>query len=514
MGRHSANKGDKPGRSSERSASPLPSRRAKRADNALGAKRAKSSQAVTTSALDSTNSPKNLHQEIDNSSRRTGSLESAPKRLRSELERRKSRNKRIAATISLGILALFAVLAVGGFAYYKSLEGKLQTGIESKEKLNLGLKKAEPKKPYNMLIMGYDKRKGETSFRTDSMMLTRIDPEQKKVWIISLPRDYKVQIPGHGTRKLNAAYAFGKETLAISTIEKLTGQKINHYMGVDFKGFKAIVESVGGVEIDVPYKINDPKADYTHDKSATKIDKGLQTLNGAQALTFVRTRDFPDGDFSRMRNQQLFFSALADTVAKNVSTTELPGVAKAIVPYLSTDMSLIQLYALANDMRGAGSSNIYTTSLPGEWKSPYIVPDEKGKTEILRKFAEGIPFNMSVEEESAAAVTAELKPSLVQVTVRNGTSRVGVAKQAASVLKTRGFIVGEVGNTQNQSVYDETLLVYKTSKTSAQLAAKYIQPGVKLVESRGMYAYDTEVMLIIGKDWDIEKLPVADVSGN
>lgn len=496
MGRHSAKKSNRARGGSENTRStPLDSR-----------------EKFVDSDLSNLNKTSKRHQEVSTSSRRSGSLESAPKHLRSELERRKTRNKRTVAGILLGALALLVILAAGGLFYYKSLESKLQTGIESKKKLKLELQKPEPKEPYNILIMGFDKREGTSSHRSDSMMLTRVDPQNKKVWIISLPRDYKVQIPGHGTRKLNAAYSFGEEALAISTIEKLTGQKINHYLGVDFEGFQEIVEAVGGVEIDVPYKINDPKADDTPDKSATKIDKGLQTLSGAQALTFVRTRDFPDADFSRMRNQQLFFAALADTVAKNVSPAEMPRVAKAIVPYLSTDMSLVQLYAMANDLRGAGSASIYTTSLPGEWKSPFIIPDEEGKAEVLRKFVEGIPFNMTPEEEAAASIV-DLKPSSVQVTIRNGTSRVGVAKQAASVLQTRGFVVGEVGNTQNQSVYDETLLVYKTSKPSAQLAAKYLQPGVKLIESRGMYTFDTEVMLVIGKDWNIEKLPVADVSG-
>lgn len=509
MGRHSAKRGDRETRAAVR-----PSRRKDKSSGIFSRNKIESSQVENGSnSLGQDSGRSAASQSIDNSSRRHGKLEAAPKRLRSELERRKSRNKRLGAAIALGIVLMFVVLAAGGFVYYKSLEGQLQKGIESNKKLNLTLKKAEPKKPYNMLIMGYDKRKGESSYRSDSMMLTRIDPVQKKVWIISLPRDYKVQIPGHGTQKLNAAYAFGQEELTISTVEKLTGQKINHYMGVDFKGFKAIVDAIGGVEIDVPYKINDPKADYTAKKTASKIDKGLQLLDGAHALTFVRTRDFPDADFSRMRNQQLFFMSLADTVSQNVSTSELPGVAKAVVPYLSTNMSLVQLYAMANDLRGAGSSNIYTTSLPGDWKSPYIVPDEVAKAEIMRKFSEGIPFNITPEEE-AATTNKGAKPADVQITVRNGTSRVGVAKQAAAVLKTRGFVVGEVGNTQNQSVYEETLLVYKTSKPSATLVLKYLQPGVKIVESRGMYTYDTEVMLIIGKDWDIEKLPVADISEN
>lgn len=444
--------------------------------------------------------------------RRAGSLERAPQRLQGELKRRQHRGRRIAGIVGIVIAAVLVIVAAGGAAYYFHLQNSVGKTVDKKKQLSLNLAKVGEMEPYNLLIMGYDKRKGDSQYRSDTMLLARIDPKQKKIWLISLPRDYKVTIPGHGERKLNAAYSFGQEKLAISTIENLTGQKINHYMGVDFKGFKAIINAMGGIEVNVPTKINDPKADYTADKHAAKIDAGLQTLDGDHALVFVRTRHFVDADFSRMKNQQLFFKALSNKATK-MSASQVPAVVTSIVPYLSTDMSLMDLLRTARDLKDAGADNMYTATLPGKWVSPFIVPDEEKKAEILKKFSEGVPFEGSATSADGTAKTS-LKPSEVEVTVRNGTTKVGVAKQAASVLKTRGFVIGEVGNTDQQNVYDKTMVIYKTKKDAANLVAKYLQPNVKIVQSRGMYSFKTETMVIIGKDWDIENLPVTNVKTN
>lgn len=439
--------------------------------------------------------------------RRSGSLERAPERLQNELNRRRHKTRRIGKTIALSLVALLLLAGVAGAGYYFYLQKTLSDDMTGTKTLDVGdLPKAEDSQPYNLLVMGYDRRKGDKQYRSDTMLLTRVDPQKKKIWMISLPRDYKTQIPGHGTMKLNAAYSLGQEKLAIKTVEKLTGQTINHYVGVDFNGFRKIVDAMGGIEINVPYKINDYKADYTKSKNAKKIDKGLQVLDGDHALVFVRTRAFPDADVTRMKNQQLFFKALADTAANKMSITQLPGVVTAAAPYISTDMSLRELLGMARDLKSAGSKNMYTTTLPGTWVSPYLVPDEEKKAEILKKFEEGVPF-----EETATEKKTTVKPADVTVTVRNGTTKPGLAKQCASILKTRGFVISDTGNTDQQNVYDKTMVIYKSSKADAQLVAKYLQSGVKIVESRGMYSFDSKVLVITGKDWNIEDVPVTDV---
>lgn len=440
---------------------------------------------------------------------RIGTLEQAPSGLKAELDKRKKRKGIITKSIIFSLLGLVLFAVVGGFAYLKHTESRLSTEMDGKGKLNLDLAKAEPMKPYNLLILGYDKQPEEVVWRTDVMLMCRVDPEQKKVWMISLPRDYRVNIEGHGNKKLNAAYQIGEEELAIKTVQELTGQPVHHYIGVNFDGFQAIVDAMGGVEIDVQEKFDDPKADRSPDLSASKIDKGLQKLDGYHAMTFVRSRNFPDADFARMRHQQQFFKAVADQAANKMSNAQIMAAANKVIPYMNTDMKVSELLATIRDLKDAGSANIYTTTLPGKWVSPFIIPDEAGKADILDKFVKGVPFELSPEEQEM--VEAEkISPAKVIVDVRNGTSSSGLAKQAAAVLKARGFSVGEVGNT-DQAVFDESFIIYKTQKAQATLVSKYLQPGIKIVESKGMYTYEGEVLVIAGNDWDVEKIPVAEI---
>lgn len=458
----------------------------------------------------------------DPKSRRRGALESAPARLRVERERRGSRAKRIAA-ISLSVVGVLVVAAaIGVYAYARSIQGKMQDKIIKQEKVIAQLEKAKPQEPYTMLLLGADKRPDETQYRTDTMILAKIDPKTKQVWMLSIPRDTRVSIPGKGYAKINQAHYYGGPELAIKTVSKFTGTPINHYMEVDFTGFEAAVDALGGVWVDVPVAIDDWKASsHSPHHRASRIDAGYQLLDGEHALTFVRSRDFVDADFSRMKNQQIFFKALADQVAKSSNLAKLPGVVSSVAPYIQTDMSLMEMIRTAQALRGAGSKSVYTATVKGEWKSPYVWPDEEQMAELIDAMKSGRSFD-GTQTPSATGSTqtsaedpepAVVDPAKITVTVRNGGGIAGCAKQASSILKAQAFNVMDVGNA-NQFVYEQTLIVYKGNKAAAQQVAKVLPPGTKLVESRGMYSFNTEILVVVGKDWDVSKVPVTPIKTN
>ncbi|MDR1776011.1 MAG: LCP family protein [Actinomycetes bacterium] len=439
----------------------------------------------------------------------------APARLMAERDRRRQRQRKRTIAIVVTVACLLIAAVAGGLIYYKVLSGRM---VDQDFKPT-GDVAEQPKAadPYNIVLFGGDARKGQKAWRSDVMILCHVNPETKKIWMISLPRDLKVKVEGHGTQKLNAAYAFGKATLAVQTIEEFTGQHVDHFLSVNFTGFEKIVDSMGGIEINVPVAISDPKATYPKGAAWSKIDKGKQILDGKRALVFVRSRAYPTGDYQRMKNQQAFFKALAKQMG-NVEVTKMPGLIDTVSQYVTTDLSPLELLDFAKEMRGVTSANMETETLPSHWSNEqsYVIQSDKEKKEaatLFKKFENEEPFK---DEETTKTATAAstMKPSEVAVTVRNGTTKSGIAKQAAAVLKARGFDVGEVGNMENQSVYDETLIIYKSKKAAAELVAKYLPEGIKLVESRGMYSYDTEVMVVLGKNWDIEKVPVADVKTN
>ena len=455
------------------------------------------------------------YQLSDPRSRRRGSLESAPARLRVERDRRRSRVKVVALSILGAIVVLLVAGAVGVYAYAKHIETTMRRTIIQQQHLDTVLTKAQPMDPFNILILGADYRPGDTAYRTDSMMVAHVDPTQKKLWMLSIPRDTRVILPGHGPHKITEAHYFAGPQGSVQAVEKLTGLKMNHYLEVNFQGFTKAVDALGGVWVNVPVAINDTQADRTPHNTASHIDAGYQLLDGPHSLTFVRARhQFVDQDFTRMKDQQLFFKALADQVAKVDNVAKLPGVVSAVAPYIATDMSLIDMIKLAQALKGAGSKNLYTTTVMGTWTSPFIYVDQADLDKKVNDIKNEVPFVKTKAKASATASstpTATVRtPSSISLTIRNGASIAGVAKQAATILKAKGFKIGPVGNA-NQSVYKQTFVIYKTDAAAAALVAKYLPPGVRIVQSRGMYSFSSNVLVVIGKDWDVSKVPAAAV---
>ena len=188
------------------------------------------------------------------------------------------------------------------------------------------------------LVVGSDSRQGLTPAqkkqlatgdanggRTDTMMLLHIPRRgHGSPTLVSLPRDSFVPIPGHGSNKLNAAYAFGGPKLLVQTVENVTGIRIDHYMEIGFDGFAKAVDAVGGVRLCIDKPMKDPKA-------GLNIPAGCQVLNSRQALGYVRTRAFATGDLERVQHQRQFLGALTD---KAVS----PGV--LLNPFKSIPLAL------------------------------------------------------------------------------------------------------------------------------------------------------------------------------
>ena len=269
---------------------------------------------------------------------------------------------------------------------------------------------------------------------------------------------------------------------------------INHYMDINFKGFVQAVDSLGGVWIDVPTEIDDEKAASGSKNRVTHIDAGYQQLNGEQALTFVRSRDYVDADFTRMKNQQSFFRALADQATKFDNVFKIPGMVKDVSQYMSTDMTVAQMAEVALALRDMGGANMETATLTGEWRSPYVWPDEERMAFLVDAMTEGRSF-----DDTSTAGAGELDPATISVTVRNGAGIEGSATRTSDILKAAGFTVSEVGNA-NQFVYDETLVIYKTGEAMAIQVGKAL-PKARVVESRGMYSFTTDVLVVVGKDY-------------
>lgn len=226
--------------------------------------------------------------------------------------------------------------------------------------------------PFYMLLIGTDRSSSRTegdesylygesdaNFRSDVMILARIDPGNKIVTMVSIHRDTIVNIDGTDM-KINAAYSLGGVSKVIEVVSNFAGVPISHYAEVDIDGLAAVTDAMGGVTVDVPYTIDDPLMGY--------MPSGLQTLNGDQALILCRSRHafdyMGDGDRYRAAHQRLFLTAMASQLFQS-SVQTMVSVINTVADYITTDFTVDQIISLALTMRDMDTANgVYSTMNP------------------------------------------------------------------------------------------------------------------------------------------------------
>lgn len=206
------------------------------------------------------------------------------------------------------------------------------------------------------LILGVDDRK-ESRGRSDTVLVGAVHPREGVLTLISLPRDMLVYIPGHGYDKLGHAYAYGGVDLALATVERLLDIPIDHYAQLNFKGFEAIVDAVGGIDVHIPKRMY--YVDPYDDNGGLVIDfqPGFQHLNGEQALKYARFRHDAEGDWGRMRRQQEIVKAVLEKALSPSVVIRLPGIVRSVYGAVKTDLGLRQMldFALAGREVAAGA---------------------------------------------------------------------------------------------------------------------------------------------------------------
>jgi LCP family protein required for cell wall assembly len=260
--------------------------------------------------------------------------------------RRRFRRKRW--LIGIPLLVVLLGLVWVGYGYWE-LRGSMQ---RANDRMTSSTRAALTKggslwgSASTILVLGSDARPGDSSSRSDSILLIRTDPSRQQLAELSIPRDLRTEIAGHGSDKINAAYAYGGPPLAIATIENLTGIKVNHLVLVDFSGFEKLIDALGGVTIVNPTKI----ISNEFDGYQWHFGKGTLHLDGRHALAYSRVRentlDPADNDLTRGQRQQRVLSALAARLGSQSSLFNLPTVGDALGEPLTTDLSASDLAAL------------------------------------------------------------------------------------------------------------------------------------------------------------------------
>ena len=306
-------------------------------------------------------------------------------------------------------------------------------------------------KAENYLLVGSDTREGLTKEqmrelrvgstataaggRSDTMLIIHLSKSRDRAYIISLPRDSLVVIPEHVSSsdkktiipdrkgKLNSAFSYGGAPLLIETIERATSIKIDHYVEVSFAGFAGIVDALGGIEVCTKVDIDDPKSHLV-------LSAGVHTLNGIEALKYVRTRDFDGrGDIGRMQRQQQFMSAVLNKATSSgtlLNPFKVKNFINASLASVKLDSGLApdDLLTLAKQMKNLSSGNVRTLTVPlsnanGRYDGlSVVIWDEVLGADLWTRVRDDLPLVDEViptPAPSASAASASAKPTPVIV---------------------------------------------------------------------------------------------------
>jgi polyisoprenyl-teichoic acid--peptidoglycan teichoic acid transferase len=298
------------------------------------------------------------------------------------------------------------------------------------------LSNVPPGKPQTVLLIGSDKRaKGARDAtagkRSDTMILMRLDASKNAIALMSMPRDLKVRIPGHGTDKLNAAYSFGGTKLTVQTIKRVTGLPINHVINVDFRGFREAVDKIGCVYTDVDRKYYNDNSNPADQYATIKVFPGYQKLCGKNALDYVRYRH-TDTDIVRAARQQDFLRQAKAQVGTGKLISKQAKLLKVVSKYTSSDIhgrgAVISLLRLAVDLAG---SPVVEVHFPAHIGQSYVTANSAAVKKATREFLNVTGAKDSAPSKKVVKLHRKKKPSgLVDISGGGRQQALTVAKDA------------------------------------------------------------------------------------
>lgn len=261
------------------------------------------------------------------------------------------------------MMAALTIVAAGGFIGYKVFYESGQVVPPGDRQTELS--EEEIKNRVSVLLIGADQRPGQKTFSTDTIILASVDPETQQTSLLSIPRDTRVELAGHGYLKINEIVALTDLPTLQSTVEELTGVAIAGYVQTNFQGFKKIIDTLGGITVNVEknmyYETGDDEDGYIN------LRKGEQRLDGAKALQYARFRHDALADISRTARQQVVLKAVAKEMFQLSTIPKLPFLIPQLMDAVNTNLPAKSILALAKVAVKFDSSKVLTQTLPGSF---------------------------------------------------------------------------------------------------------------------------------------------------
>jgi len=433
-------------------------------------------------------------------------------------------NKRRIVLFSLGALALLllGIAAYLGFNFVKAANQVFTSDLNLKQLVSKSTIKQTDGRT-NILLLGRGGANHPGGQLTDTILLVSINNSDKRTAFISIPRDLLVNIPNTGSKRINEAYAAGYNSeksndkkadagakMTVQVVEGVVGVPIHYYVNVDFVGFKDLVDSLGGVTVDVDQDLYDPMYpkdsfsgdDYTKTDAYTvfSLKKGIQTLNGETALKYARSRE-TTSDFDRSKRQQKLILAIKDkclTLGVLTNPKKVSDLMSIAGSHIRTDLDVAAIKELLEIAQGVDQTKIINKVIDNDPKTGLLVSSSEGFYHLIPK-AGANNFSQIQKMVKDVFSTADDQTvedlSTVDVEVYNGSGVNGAAGKLGQQLKDDGLNVTKIET--NSEEVDETTIYTPSTSSSALTKIKARLPQVKLSTS----IEKNLIKIIIGRDY-------------
>ncbi|MDZ8052814.1 MAG: LCP family protein [Aulosira sp. ZfuVER01] len=355
-------------------------------------------------------------------------------------------------------------------------------------------------KPMNILIMGIEPVKGTVdgspesfSGKSDTMLMVRLNPGDKSIKVLSIPRDTMIAIPEKGLTKVSDANAQGGPVLAARVVSRtLNNAPIDRYMRISTSGLRQLVDQLGGVEVFVPKSMS---YEGTSGRQSVNLVSGWQTLNGEQAELFVRYREPGLGDLSRVQRQQALMKALLERLNSPTVLPRLPQLTRIMRKYFDTNLKIEEMMALVNFSINQDRDNFQMTVLPGGFSRFSQDPNSywlnmTGQQNLLNDYV-GV---------NVPGLKPDVRPvSKLKIAIQNASNQPQLTEKVIKYLKQKGFTsvyaAPDWPDTQRQ-----TQIIVQKGKREVGIDLQQIV-GLGQIEVSATGDLESDLTIRIGKDW-------------
>ncbi|MBD2250197.1 LCP family protein [Nostoc parmelioides] len=376
-----------------------------------------------------------------------------------------------------------------------------------------GLRFSELTRPVNLLVMGmsvlppdvqtpptetqnlrYLPQVNSFDGLADVMLMVKFDPETKKIAMLSIPRDTRTRIEGHGVRKINAANVEGGPALTATTVSNLLGGVgIDRYIRINVLGVGKLIDALGGVTVYVP---KDMKYQDHSQHLYINLKAGKQHLNGDQVLQLLRFRHDELGDIGRIQRQQMVMRALMDQALNPVTVAQLPKILNVVKDNIDTNLTVEELVALVGFGVRTNRTNMQMLMLPGRFSEPneynasYWIPSKDGIAKLMAQ-------HFGLESLSENPVN---DPTSVRVAIQDSTgSDRSQLRPLINALEKAGYRNVYVANPWNEPLEVTNIIAQQGDGNSAESIRNALGFGEVRVESTG--SLNSDISIQVGKDW-------------